>query len=60
MQTLSSTLGASVTADMDPPMQIWTPLPNFPFSIICITFGTLFYVQAFCLCSFQSQNKILQ
>ena len=34
--------------------------PNFPFSIICITLGTLFYVQAFCLCSFQSQHKILQ
>ena len=22
---------AGVTADMDPPSQIWTPLPNFPF-----------------------------
>ena len=37
--------GPNPLADMDPPSQIWTPLPNFPFKL-------------FCRCSFQSQHNI--
>ena len=45
---------AGVTADLDPPSQIWTPYQTFLLSIVCIIFGIL----VFCRCSLQSQHNI--